>query len=305
MNDFLLKITRVCIPSFRCTIRECCLAIVQASDASPRHLNFSSVLSYDSSTEGARVSWACSNLKITSVATSWNRTLLMNFWLQRLSAFAMLRNLMPNDRNESAWDDAPRQSSAIASRYPGNLGHMDSKWNLCLLGATRSVWRSSGAWYEAQVDNAWSAWFGCRSHHPMQAKARSILESVGWCCSLLHVNNRPWRCNSVSSIKLRALRYNLELLLSAARYIRLKSPHTSQGPRCVDRTCCNSLRNNLFSWSRWGPYTTKSHHCSDSLPTEVSLMVKECASLWKCDPVHDADFHAMRIPPLVSTAGTK
>jgi hypothetical protein len=41
------------------------------------------------------------------------------------------------------------------------------------------------------------------------------------------------------------------------------------------------------------------------LPTEVSLIVRECDNLCTCDPDQESDLHTMRMPPLVSAAGTK
>jgi hypothetical protein len=48
---------------------------------------------------------------------------------------------------------------------------------------------------------------------------------------------------------------------------------------------------------------TESHHCMEVLPTEVSLIVKECNNLCTCDLGQEFDLHTMRKPPLVSVAG--
>jgi hypothetical protein len=75
-----------------------------------------------------------------------------------------------------------------------------------------------------------------------------------------HVYLRPFRYSSLSARSLRRRRnlaiirrFRLSLLLSSSRYMRLKSPHSNQGPGHSARTSRGSRKNAILSASLCGP----------------------------------------------------
>ena len=132
-------------PSTRNSSRERCLAIVRASEAKPRTLSLRDLRKAASQSDNALISYASSNLKMTSLAiASYRRTLPILVLLQLLNAFATFLSLKSITRNGSALVTVGTQALATTSMNPGNFTQNDSKPNRLFVPDSAWSYRSSG-----------------------------------------------------------------------------------------------------------------------------------------------------------------
>ena len=184
-------------PSLSHTSRERDLAIVRSKEASPRHLSLSCFRREASWGERFRVSWAVSNLRMSSWAIrSCILMLPTDFSPQPRSPRARALNLRSRATRGSQGPESTPLAFAAHRRFtssekPGREVQKDSNWKRGLTEMLQAVDMRSGTWSDIEDESAERRLSGWASSQSTVENHRSSFSRVGVWRSLLHVYERP------------------------------------------------------------------------------------------------------------------